>query len=128
MSFVDLGSEREAGRAEQRSRDFPLVPWLLSFDEKTGINPCRCRVENQQTQPKSGAKSENRTWDTLEEGECSHHSTPGQFTYSISYSSLNLRVGTISALTKSAKFKCDYDQKIILLFLWISKLCYLNTK
>ena len=35
----------------------------------------RSRVENQQTQPTYDAGSRNRTWDTLVEGERSHHYT-----------------------------------------------------
>ena len=41
----------------------------LEYPEKTS----RSRVGNQQTQPTYDAKCGNRTWDTLVEGEHSHH-------------------------------------------------------
>ena len=52
---------------------------MLVFEErgKTGVpgeKTSRSRVENQQTQPTYDAESENRTRDTLVEGERSHHS------------------------------------------------------
>jgi len=51
--------------------------WFLMRGENrnTRGKTSQSRVENQQTQPTYDVPSENRTWATLVEGQCSHHCT-----------------------------------------------------